>query len=206
MEFLSREFRPEENIWPLSLVIQSMESKAAGYDASKTGTYQIVNLTFDPTADFHEYRFDYLPGRVLFFADSELLAEMQGPEIPSVGGHLILQHWSNGNPNWSGGPPKEDALVTFSYVKAYFNSSDPDRLLKQTGKCNDAEPVDKNVCIIPQGSASNAINGGPYFGEDRNGNGVTDTDENAATLTVRKPMVLLMWMMIVSVAMCYGQV
>ena len=70
----------------------------AGYDAKATGMFKQVNLTFDPSAGFHEYRFDYVAGRVLFYADSKLLAEMNGDSVPASAGHLILQHWSNGNP------------------------------------------------------------------------------------------------------------
>lgn len=144
-------------------MVQSKESKDAGYDASKTGTYQKVNLKFDPTADFHEYRFDYVPGRVIFYADSEAVAEMEGGEMPSVGGHLILQHWSNGNPLWSGGPPEADALLTVSYVKAYFNSSDPVRLSERVDQCNAAGASDGAICAIPDVTAADASTGGHFF-------------------------------------------
>ena len=91
------------------------------------GMHQQVHLDFDPTAGIHEYRIDYLPGRVVFYADSRPLAAMEGDGVvPLVGGHLILQHWSNGDPQWSGGPPGEDALLAVRYVQAYFNSSGPD--------------------------------------------------------------------------------
>lgn len=163
MEFLSREFEPELGIYPISLVIQSRESKEAGYDASKTGTYQRVNLTFDPTADFHEYRFDYLPGKVLFYADSAVLAVIEGEEVPSVGGHLILQHWSNGNPLWSGGPPASDAFLDVSYVKAYFNTSDQIRLSNQSHKCHSFAPEMRDVCAIPDVTAAEAKTGGHFF-------------------------------------------
>lgn len=166
MEFLSREFNDSEEYWPLSLVIQSKESKEAGYDASKTGTYQKVNLSFNPAQEFHEYRFDYLPGKVYFYVDSELVAEMEGEEIPSVGGHLILQHWSNGNPLWSGGPPKDAAAISIGYVKAYFNSSDPAELQKKVDQCNllgSAGAADGSVCAIPDGSQHSARNGSHFF-------------------------------------------
>ncbi|KAM0419604.1 hypothetical protein ACHAPD_003167 [Fusarium lateritium] len=127
IEFLSREFDYERGIYPANLVVQSKASMEAGYDASKTGNFKRVNLDFDPTENFHEYRFDYVPSHVLFYADNKLLAQMEGGDMPSSGGHLILQHWSNGNPLWSGGPPTKDAIVTVSYVKAYFNSSDHER-------------------------------------------------------------------------------
>jgi beta-glucanase (GH16 family) len=122
----------------------------AGYDASKTGSFQRVKLDFDPTDTFHEYRFDYLPGQVLFYADSKLLTRMEGGDMPSSGGHLILQHWSNGNPLWSGGPPKEDAIVTVSYVKAYFNSSNSERQSQLVQQCRESSE-ETSVCAIPNG-------------------------------------------------------
>jgi beta-glucanase (GH16 family) len=69
----------------------------AGYDASKTNMHQQIDLDFDPTADFHEYRIDYVSDRVMFYVDRRPLAKMQGKKVPLTGGHLILQHWSNGN-------------------------------------------------------------------------------------------------------------
>lgn len=170
MEFLSGEFDPVNKIYPISLVIQSRESKEAGYDAAKTGTYLRVNLTFDPTANFHEYRFDYVPGKVVFYADSTQLAVMSGNEVPSVGGHLILQHWSNGNPLWSGGPPESDAVLEISYVKAYFNTSDPLRLSNQVQKCRSHPPEDREVCVVPDATATDAWAGGHFFSKAADGN------------------------------------
>jgi hypothetical protein len=166
MEFLSREFDAKNKVYPVNLVIQSEASKQAGYDASKTGTYKVVNLTFDPTLEFHEYRFDYLQDRILFYADSQLLAEMNGSSVPSGPGHLILQHWSNGNPLWSGGPPKEDAVLTVSYVKAYFNSSDSDTQSSWEESCQKARSdssSNQTVCEIPDITAANASTGGTFF-------------------------------------------
>ncbi|EXA39043.1 hypothetical protein FOQG_03626 [Fusarium oxysporum f. sp. raphani 54005] len=136
IEFLSQEFDHDNGIYPINLVVQSKKSLEAGYDASRTGSFKRVRLDFDPTDAFHEYRFDYLPGQVLFYADGKLLARMKGGDMPSSGGHLILQHWSNGNPLWSGGPPKEDATVTVSFVKAYFNSSNSERQSQLVQQCH----------------------------------------------------------------------
>ncbi|KAH6604075.1 concanavalin a-like lectin glucanase [Trichoderma cornu-damae] len=163
MEFLSREFDADKGVYPVNLVIQSEASQQAGYDASKTGTFKVVNLTFDPTLGFHEYRFDYLPGRVLFYADSQLLAEMDGSSVPSGAGHLILQHWSNGNPLWSGGPPERDAVLTVSYVKAYFNSSDAGAQSGWAESCQKAQDSGDAVCAIPDVTAANASTGGTFF-------------------------------------------
>ncbi|KAH7313280.1 family 16 glycoside hydrolase [Stachybotrys elegans] len=179
MEFLSREFDHARGVYPVHLVIQTRDALAAGFNAQNTDTYKQVNLAFDPTAGFHEYRFDYLPGRVIFYADSEKLAEMEGSAMPSSAGHLILQHWSNGNPQWSGGPPVQDALLTVSYVKAYFSSLDA--TLRETTKdeCS-AEDNDGAVCIVPDGVAVNASTGGWFISRDgdpsRNKEGTVGND------------------------------
>lgn len=147
IEFLSQDFDHDNGIYPINLVVQSKKSLEAGYDASKTGSFKRVKLDFNPTGAFHEYRFDYLPGQVLFYADGNLLAHMKGGDMPSSGGHLILQHWSNGNPLWSGGPPKEDATVTVSYVKAYFNSSNSERQSQLVRRCHESSK-ENPVCAI----------------------------------------------------------
>ncbi|KAJ8127698.1 hypothetical protein O1611_g5938 [Lasiodiplodia mahajangana] len=105
MEFLSAQFDKTKGIFPVNLVLQSKDAAAAGFNAANTTGLRRVNLPFDPTTDFHEYRFDYLYDRVLFYADGDLLSEMTGSGVPTTPGHVLLSHWSNGNPGWSQGPP-----------------------------------------------------------------------------------------------------
>ncbi|PTB61845.1 glycoside hydrolase family 16 protein [Trichoderma citrinoviride] len=212
MEFLSREFDASKDLYPVNLVIQSEASRQAGYDAAKTGTFKVVNLTFDPTAGFHEYRFDYLPNRVLFYADSKLLAEMNGTSVPSGPGHIILQHWSNGNPKWSGGPPKQDAVMTVSYVKAYFNSSDAHMQSSFAETCQKARDDDSNsgadgrVCSIPGVTASNASTGGTFFNTtdpnqpSSSGGGTEDSDSGAAHLSSTPSTAAMLLLMVALLA------
>ncbi|KAI0881921.1 glycoside hydrolase family 16 protein [Annulohypoxylon maeteangense] len=153
IEFLSSEFNRNNNTFPVNLVLQSQESKDAGFDASKTGDFKKINLSFDPTAAFHEYRIDFLPDRVLFYADAELLTEMNGTGVPSTAGNLQVSHWSNGNGGWSQGPPKSDATTTVSYVKAYFNSSLESRQNDYQMRCKDPS-ASTAVCAIPENNAT----------------------------------------------------
>jgi hypothetical protein len=148
MEFLSREFDPSNNSYPVNLVLQSRAAAEAGYNAQETGNFRKVYLPFDPTSDFHEYRIDFLSDKVIFYADDRVLAEMGGAAVPDHSGHLILQHWSNGNPLWSGGPPEQDAVTTVSYVRAYFNSSMAGRQSGRADRCRDTSAPGA-VCQIP---------------------------------------------------------
>lgn len=190
MEFLSREFNHSAGTYPINLVVQSKLSLEAGYDASKTGTFERVDLGFDPTQGFHEYRFDYTFEKVLFYADSKLLARMGGSVMPSSGGHVILQHWSNGNPKWSGGPPDEDTAITVSYVKAYFNSSTSERQAELSSRCIGA-PNAAPICRIPNVTAGNASTGGGYFSKPASVGASPDAEESGGGSARRRPLQLI---------------
>ncbi|KAL7626959.1 hypothetical protein AAE478_003734 [Parahypoxylon ruwenzoriense] len=153
MEFLSSQFNRGNSTFPVNLVLQSRESNDAGFDASKTKDFKKISLPFDPTTDFHEYRIDFLPDKVIFYADAKMLAEMNGTGVPSSPGHLHLSHWSNGNMGWSQGPPETDAITTVRYVKAYFNSSLESRQHDYQMRCKDPS-APSAVCTIPDNNAT----------------------------------------------------
>jgi hypothetical protein len=131
------------------MVIHSDASEANKYDASKTPTFFQQPLPFDPTAAFHEYRIDWAPDLVKFYVDSVLVHTMN-QNIPTEPGSLFLNHWSNGSPGWSGGPPTETASMTLLYVKAYFNSSDPSRISSAQQRCSSAAAGKPLTCAIPE--------------------------------------------------------
>ncbi|KAM7221381.1 glycoside hydrolase, family 16 [Rhypophila decipiens] len=185
MEFLSREFNSSNNTYPVNLVLQSRASLAT-HDASSTGYFIKANLPFNPTTDFHEYRIDYIHGQVLFYADGAVLAQMNGSAVPTSPGHLVLQHWSNGNALWSGGPPARDAVLTVEYVKAYFNSSLSQRAQDWRGRCKD--PYAENaVCAIPSFDGKNSSARDWFFSDHGNmTNNQTVSNENSGSSLVRR--------------------
>ncbi|KAF2087792.1 glycoside hydrolase family 16 protein [Saccharata proteae CBS 121410] len=148
MEFLSQQLNATSN--PVNLVLQSPMSEDAGFNAAGTPDYDLFPLDFRPDEGFHEYRFDWLPDRVSFYADGQWLRDMT-TTLPNSPGHLVLNHWSNGDPNWSAGPPSEDSVMTVSYVKAYYNSSLPNRAKDYELRCtsNGTYPVGSRICQIP---------------------------------------------------------
>ncbi|ROW17591.1 hypothetical protein VPNG_00567 [Cytospora leucostoma] len=190
MEFLSKDFHTENSSYPVNLVLQSRESEEAGYNAIGTRNYQVAYLPFNPTTDFHEYRMDFTPRSVAFYADGDVLAVMDSPDgVPTSAGHLALSQWSNGNPSWSGGPPATDAVMNVKYVKAYFNSSKDARRESYAARCTEPTAAGA-VCAIPAVTPGNNTAAGFFFTGEKNmtdnqtvssDNGVSGSEENGGT-------------------------
>jgi beta-glucanase (GH16 family) len=151
----------------VNLVNQSPEAVNQNFNAAGTPGFKNVTTTFPPDLDFHEYRFDWLRDRIIFYFDGTNVANMT-EDIPDVSGYIAFNHWSNGNPNWSGGPPKEDAVLTIQYFKAYFNSSNHERILVYNSKCPTFD--EHKVCQIPnkqisRGAVPSPENGNIFFSQ-----------------------------------------
>ena len=146
MEFLSTQFNISSH--PVNLVLQSPESDQAGFNAANTSTFQVHPLPFDPSSAFHEYRFDWSPDSVGFYADGVLL-DIMTRAVPTAPGHITLSHWSTGNPDWSAGPPATDAIMTVEYMKGYFNSSDTARQQEWSQRCKDPS-ASNATCPVPE--------------------------------------------------------
>ncbi len=170
LEFLSRQFNSTSS--PVNLVIQSAASARAGFDASKTADFNVHQLPFRPDQGFHEYRFDWSPGKVSFYADGKWLIDMT-TNIPVEGSKIHFVHWSDGRKGWSEGPPAEDSLMTISYFKAYFNSTDTQRQRDYRTRCVDPS-APKAVCqvpdqtVAPDPALSKGYNGTYFFSEQLN--------------------------------------
>ncbi|KAK4546443.1 hypothetical protein LTR36_002120 [Oleoguttula mirabilis] len=157
MEVLSQQ--QEGDVHPVNLVNQSPDSVASGYNAVNSSGFIRYNLTFDPASAFKEFRFDWLPDRIDMYADNVWLKSFHD-YVPSAPGALHLIHWSNGDPGWSGGPPTQDAVLTISYVNAYFNTTTPSQ---STETCS--EPVSTNhsceISAMQQGTSTGSVSGSP---------------------------------------------
>lgn len=71
-------------------------------------------LPFDPTKDFHEYRFDFYPGRVDFYVDDERMQSFDEglPEEPM---NLDVNAWF---PTWlSGEKPTRDSYTYVDWIQ-----------------------------------------------------------------------------------------
>lgn len=204
MEFLSSQFVPENNTFPVNLVLQSAQSVQAGFNAAGSGNYIVANLPFNPTDGFHEYRIDFVPGNVIFYGDGNILGRMNTTAVPTMPGHMILTQWSNGNPLWSFGPPPTESIISVSYVKAYFNSSDPTRQTAWSSRCKNPT-AGGATCTIPdqtsapdpgnsQGNTSAAST--YFFSDDKNKTiGQTIYHKNRSPSPIEGDAVRACWVM-----------
>ncbi|KAL9007571.1 MAG: hypothetical protein Q9173_007191, partial [Seirophora scorigena] len=138
VEFLSKLYVDPANT-DILLVIH------AAPEVSTSDLFRPTPVGFRPSVGYHEYRFDWTPDSITYYADSKLIWESK-LGVPTHPGGLILNHWSNGDPGWSNGPPAKDARMDFSYVKAYFNTTSSDSNYKL--RCRDPQKPDA-VCTVP---------------------------------------------------------
>ncbi|EOA87333.1 hypothetical protein ACJQWK_10276 [Exserohilum turcicum] len=195
MEFLSHQFNESQGA--VNLVLQSPQSVSNGFAAQGTNGFVVKKLPFRPDEKFHEYRFDWTPGSVDFFVDGQLLHQMT-ENLPQEGGSIFFNHWSNGDPSWSAGPPGRDTVMTISYVKSYFNSTDTERSQNAYKKrCATYDPT--KVCAIPNQMTAPDPSLGPdaaktyFFSTDKQGDMTPGQTifKNGATTVFAAPLASL---------------
>ena len=78
------------------------------------GNEPIVELPFDPTSGLHNYRFDYYPNSLRFYADGVLLKEWT-TGLPTTKIQLFLNSWY---PRWmSQTPPATDGTLNVDWIR-----------------------------------------------------------------------------------------
>lgn len=83
------------------------------------------NGTIDPW-DYTEYRIDWTEHYVKFFIGGKLARKILRKEhhnLLNVPSPIYLKHWSNGNPYYSEGPPKNITYANVGWTRLFFNSS-----------------------------------------------------------------------------------
>jgi beta-glucanase (GH16 family) len=76
-------------------------------------------VAFDPSAAFHEYRFDWYASRIDFYIDNQLMATLTN-QVPNLASSLLINHWSGNIAGWGGAAPVEDVFMDVDWV--YYNS------------------------------------------------------------------------------------
>lgn len=83
---------------------------------------KLVSLDFDPSADFHEYAIEWVPGRARFSVDGQVLhettEEMERMVLPQ---NILLTIWASGSAAWAGAVDETTAPASAEYdwIKVY---------------------------------------------------------------------------------------
>jgi hypothetical protein len=77
--------------------------------------YKLVKLGFDPSAAFHEYRFDWHPDRVEYFVDGKPMAAL-AKQVPDMETKIMLNHWSGNIAGWGGPAPTQDMYMDVDWM------------------------------------------------------------------------------------------
>jgi hypothetical protein len=83
-------------------------------------TYKLYAAGFDPSADFHEYRFDWSPQGVTYFIDGKPTGVTLTGNTPYRPGRIMVNHWTLSDPGWGGGPPVHDAFMYIKHFEFYY--------------------------------------------------------------------------------------
>ncbi len=83
---------------------------------------QLVDLGFDPSADFHDYVIEWVPGAARFIVDGQLrheaLEEMSRMVLPQ---NILLTIWASDAPDWAGpvDSTTSPASVDYDWLRVY---------------------------------------------------------------------------------------
>ncbi|KAF3914806.1 hypothetical protein ABW20_dc0102592 [Dactylellina cionopaga] len=146
IELLSRQIAPAETL--LNLVLHT--PVGGSNEEALPGTYQVASIPYNTSDSIHELRFDWTPTAITWYQDGKQVWTISNTTLfPREPGHIVITHWSNGNPLWSAGPPDGNAGLLLTYVKAYFNSSDPQRQIDHQRRCDAVDGDQSRICEIP---------------------------------------------------------
>lgn len=77
----------------------------------------------DATFAVHAYRTDWTEHSVNYFLDGVLQHTMT-TNVPSEAGSWVWNNWNNGDPDWTGPPPKTDAVFKIKKIVMHYNPAD----------------------------------------------------------------------------------
>lgn len=104
-------YHPPDRVSEVDIEIFNDSSRRVMFTYYSGGTEvsETARLPFDPTRDFHDYRFDYGPDRLDFYVDGRLMQTFHG-DMPAAPMRLYVNAWY---PNWLEGIRAKDNLYVY---------------------------------------------------------------------------------------------
>jgi hypothetical protein len=112
--------------------------------------------TFNNTAGkFSDWQFVWKKDAVYYGHDGNYSTKIT-TNVPQAAGRIFLNHWSDGNPKFSGGPPKRNSTVTVRFLQAVYND---------TEAVGGVECVRmKEACVVRDGGVLEVVHQGDGIG------------------------------------------
>jgi beta-glucanase (GH16 family) len=80
--------------------------------------YRRDAIAFDPTAAFHEYRFDWYVNKVVYYIDGRKFDSLS-IQVPDAACAIMLNLWSANIKDWGGPAPTKDTYLYIDYMHYY---------------------------------------------------------------------------------------
>jgi beta-glucanase (GH16 family) len=80
--------------------------------------YRKDAIGFDPTAAFHEYRFDWYANKVVYYIDG-MKFDSLNVKVPDAACTIMCNLWSANIDGWGGAAPTKDTYMYIDYVRYY---------------------------------------------------------------------------------------
>ncbi|KAF8878086.1 concanavalin A-like lectin/glucanase domain-containing protein [Infundibulicybe gibba] len=118
----------QESDWEI-LTSTTMESSGPAVPAGIWATNQALStggqstsiavpVDSKPSDAFHELQLDWYPGSTTYLYDGVQRAK-HTTNVPNVDSNWIINAWSDGNKNWSAGPPTADSITQIRSILIY---------------------------------------------------------------------------------------
>lgn len=92
-----------------------------------------LKIDFDPSAAFHEYRFDWYADKVEYYIDSKLVGTLS-KSVPDLAAQIMLNHWSGNIAGWGGAAPTKDMFMYVDYMYYTSDYSNPNPATSVQGR------------------------------------------------------------------------
>jgi endo-1,3-1,4-beta-glycanase ExoK len=123
--------------------------------------YKKCRIDFDPTAAFHEYRFDWFANKVVYYIDGKKIDSLT-KKVPDAACSIMLNFWSANIQDWGGPAPAKDAYMYVDYMRYYSDAStstnregsphsDPWKPIISSGKNNPVFVRNESMRTGPEG-------------------------------------------------------
>lgn len=77
----------------------------------------LYDLGFDWSAAYHEYGFLWTSGTIVYTVDRKSVHTSSSSELATTTKGFIMANVWTGNPNWGGGPPTQDAVTCYPWIR-----------------------------------------------------------------------------------------